>query len=209
MSEQRDTSEEARMIAKIYFNEFYRKVDSLERNPSGTVYDPRMGPPPPSPTLKEFRPAPPSPQAPRPDTPRPADHFGSGMRIPGKAIVNENWEENFLRVLGTTYAGYGWRNLGDMTTACWRWVRNKANRHKMDIRWSMEEIERYGRLSVWGVHEDVIEALIGWPANPRFTPQEEAHFEAAVHDELKYIPVTQQEAETNVEERQQEPQAGQ
>ncbi|RKK97169.1 hypothetical protein BFJ68_g2680 [Fusarium oxysporum] len=205
MPNQRVPDEEARMIAKIYSTDFYRKVSDLARNPSGTVYDPTMGPPPPSPAFKEFRPMPPSSQAPRPDTPRPEDHYGAGILIPGKAIVNDNWEENLRRVIGPNYGGYRWKSLGDMTMRCWQHVREKGNRTQRGTKWNMDEIERYGRLSVWGVHKDVIGALMGWPVNPQWTREEEDHFEAAVQDELRYIPVTQQEAAANVVERQQEP----
>ncbi|EXL71986.1 hypothetical protein FOPG_12350 [Fusarium oxysporum f. sp. conglutinans race 2 54008] len=196
MPNQRIPDEEARMIAKIYSTDFYRKVSDLARNPSGTVYDPTMGPPPPSPAFKEFRPMPPSSQAPRPDTPRPEDHYGAGMIIPGKAVVNDNWEENLRRVIGPNYGGYRWKSLGDMTMRCWQHVREKGNRTQRGTKWSMDKIERYGRLLVWGVHKDVIGALMGWPVNPQWTREEEDHFEAAVQDELSKNPMKNSERHT-------------
>ncbi|KAF4443500.1 hypothetical protein FACUT_1317 [Fusarium acutatum] len=202
MSTQQSPDEEARMIAKIYSTDFYRNVNDLERNTGGTVYDPKMGPPPPSPALKEFCPIPPSSQAPRTDTPRPKDTYIDNSLIPGKTIVNEKWEENLKRVFGETYGKRDWVNLQDMTNKCWKYLRTKKNRNQRSERWKMDEIERYGRLSVWGVHDDVIAALIGWPVDVQWTPEEEAHFEAAIRDEWKYIHVTQQEAQEIVEERQ-------
>ncbi|KAF5712014.1 hypothetical protein FMUND_8696 [Fusarium mundagurra] len=204
MSNQQSPDEEARMIAKIYSTPFYKKVNDLARNSGGTVYDPRMGPPPPSPPLKEFCPIPPSSQAPRPDTPRPNDTYIDNSLIPGKTIVNDNWEANLKRVFGGKYSGKDWTDLVDMTGKCWEHLRRQKNRNQRPDRWNMDEIERYGRLSVWGVHQDVIAALIGWPVDVHWTSEEADHFEAAVLDEWKYIHVTPQEARANLEERQKE-----
>ncbi|KAG5752763.1 hypothetical protein H9Q72_004902 [Fusarium xylarioides] len=204
MSNQQSPDEEARMIAKIYSTPFYNKVNDLARNTGGTVYDPRMGPPPPSPALKEFCPIPPSSQAPRPDTPRPETTYIDDSLIPGKTIVNKKWEENLNRVFGETYGKRDWVDLQDMTRKCWKYLRKQKNRNRRSDRWNLDEMERYGRLSVWGVHQDVIAALIGWPVDVQWTPEEEAHFEAAIRDEWKYIHVTPQEARANLEERQKE-----
>ncbi|KAF5680526.1 hypothetical protein FDENT_8348 [Fusarium denticulatum] len=204
MSNQQSPDEEARMIAKIYSTPFYKKVNDLARNAGGTVYDPRMGPPPPSPPLKEFCPVPPSSQAPRPDTPRPNDTYIDNTLIPGKTIVNENWEENLKRVFGDKYSGNDWTDLADMTKKCWEHLRKQKNGNRRSDRWNLDEMARYGRLSIWGVHQDVIAALIGWPVDMHWTPEEETHFEAALRDEWKYIHVTQQEARANLEERQKE-----
>ncbi|KAF5667393.1 hypothetical protein FCIRC_9938 [Fusarium circinatum] len=203
MSNQRSPDEEARMIAKIYSTAFYKKVSDLARNTGGTVYDPSMAPPP-SPLLKEFCPIPPSSQAPRPETPGPKQTYIDNSLIPGKTIVNDNWEENLKRIFGETYGGKDWKDLGDMTYKCWMHLRKERNRNRRSERWNMDEIERYGRLSVWGVHDDVIAALIGWPVGVIWTPEEQAHFEAALVDEWKYIHVTPQEAQENVVEREKE-----
>ncbi|KAF5591291.1 hypothetical protein FPCIR_6173 [Fusarium pseudocircinatum] len=189
MSNQQSPDEEARMIAKIYSTPFYKKVNDLARNTGGTVYDPEMGPPPPSPALKEFCPIPPSSQAPRPDTPRPNDTYIDNTLIPGKTIVNENWEENLKRVFGDTYSRRDWKDLADMTNRCWKHLRKQKNRNRRSDRWNLDEMARYGRLSPVDVH---------------WTPEEKAHFEAALRDEWKYIHVTQQEARANLEERQKE-----
>ncbi|KAI1039416.1 hypothetical protein LB505_002645 [Fusarium chuoi] len=204
MSNKQSPDEEARMIAKIYSTDYYRKVSDLARNTGGTVYDPGMGPPPPSPALKEFVPIPPSSQAPRPDTPRPNETYLDNSLIPGKTIVNENWDENLKRVFRGTYSRRDWKDLEDMTNKCWKHLRGKKNRNRRTERWNMVEIECYGRLSVWGVHDDVIAALIGWPVNVQWTPEEEAQSKAAILDEWKYIHVTPQEAQVNVMERQKE-----
>ncbi|KAF5548947.1 hypothetical protein FMEXI_4472 [Fusarium mexicanum] len=203
MSNQRSPDEEARMIAKIYSTAFYRKVSDLERNTGGTVYNPSMAAPP-SPPLKEFCPIPPSSQAPRPETLNPKGTYIDNSLIPGKTIVNDNWEENLKRIFGETYSGKDWTDLGDMTYKCWMHLRKERNRNRRSERWNMDEIERYGRLSVWGVHDDVIAALIGWPVGVIWTPEEQAHFEAALMDEWKYIHVTPQEAQENVVEREKE-----
>ncbi|KAF5630009.1 uncharacterized protein FTJAE_8379 [Fusarium tjaetaba] len=204
MSTQQSPDEEARMVAKIYSTPFYRKVNDLARNTAGTVYDPRMGPPPPSPALKEFCPIPPSSQAPRPDTPRPNESYTDNTLIPGKTIVNEKWDENLQRAFGGIYSRRDWKDLADMTDKCWKHLRKQKNRNQRTDKWNSDEIELFGRLSIWGVHLDVIVALIGWPANPNFTPEEAEHFEKAIINESKYIPVTPQEARANLEERQKE-----
>ncbi|KAF5969254.1 hypothetical protein FCOIX_10972 [Fusarium coicis] len=204
MSAQQSPDEEARMVAKIYSTPFYRKVNDLARNIAGTVYDPRMGPPPPSPPLQEFCPIPPSSEAPRPDTPRPNETYIDNTLIPGQTAVNENWDENLKRVFGKKYSRRDWTDLADMTKKCWKHLRKQKNKNRRSERWNLDEIARYGRLSVWGVHQDVIAALIGWPVDVQWTPEEEAHFGAALRDEWNYIRVTPQEARANLEERQKE-----
>ncbi|RBQ72502.1 hypothetical protein FVER14953_01782 [Fusarium verticillioides] len=204
MSTQLSPDEEARMVAKIYSTPFYKKVNDLARNTAGTVYDPRMGPPPPSPPLKEFCPIPPSSQTQRPDTPRPNETYINNTLIPGQTVVNEKWDENLERVFGGIYSRRDWKDLADMTNKCWKHLRKQKNRNQRLDKWNLDEIERYGRLSVWGVHRDVIAALIGLPVNANWTSAEVDHFEAAIINESKYIPVTQQEARANLEERQKE-----
>ncbi|RKL45085.1 hypothetical protein BFJ72_g3735 [Fusarium proliferatum] len=191
MSDQRDLSEDARVLAKIYSTQFYRRVDGLARNASGVVYDPSRGPAPPSPELKPFQPAPP-----RPDTPRPSGP--PSIEIPGRAIVNENFQENVRRVLGDGYVN-SWSSLGDMTMRCIDFVRGKKQRGRSDKMWGVREIQIFARLSVWGVHKHVIEALIEWPRE-WFTPEEAPIYYATIEDELRYIPVTPQQAQAGAQQ---------
>ncbi|KAF4958484.1 hypothetical protein FGADI_2408 [Fusarium gaditjirri] len=175
-------NDEARKIAKMFSNPLYRKVEDLARNPSGTVYDPSM--------------------APRPDTPIPEVKYVDDSLIPGNAIVNENWEENLKRVFGQTYGDRDWKDLKDMTMKCWKRLRKQGNQNQRDTKWSMDDIERYGRLRIWGVHDDVIAALVGWTSNQEWTAEDQAHLEAVIKDELKYIPMTLQEVQANLIGRQ-------
>ncbi|KAF9768326.1 hypothetical protein IL306_014394 [Fusarium sp. DS 682] len=173
---------------QYYRTKYYVEVKKLEKNASGKVYDPKMGPAPPAPAFKEFRP---EPSAPRPDTPRPSGNTEPGpMNIPGKAIVNDNWEANLQRVLGPGFV-HNWRHLGDMTWVCIEHCKRKLVRGRMNRTWTISDIQKFGRLSVWGVHQDVIEALIGWPSQ-WFHEREAHHYVAAVRDEMRYIPTSQE-----------------
>ncbi|KAF4338641.1 hypothetical protein FBEOM_7458 [Fusarium beomiforme] len=168
---------------QYYRTKYYVEVSKLPKNASGKVYGPALGPPPPAPTFKEFR-----PKTPRPGTPRPVGD--RPLEIPGKGIFNVNWEKNMRRVFGPEFV-HNWRHLGDMTWVCITFCRNKPARGRMNRTWTVEEIEKFGRLSVWGVHQDVIEALIGWQSQ-WFHESEAHHYVEAVWDEMRYIPTSEE-----------------
>ncbi|KAH7168471.1 hypothetical protein DER46DRAFT_645017 [Fusarium sp. MPI-SDFR-AT-0072] len=181
MSDPRDLAEDARVLAKIYSTQFYRRVEHLAKNASGVVYDPSRGPAPTSPELKPFQPAPP-----RPDTPDRPPLQGSTYPA----------EQSSTRTLKQTSSG-----LGEMTMDLTKFVRNKPRRGRMNTMWDVRQIQTFARLSVWGVHKDVIEGLIGWPRE-WFTCEEAPIYYATIEDELRYIPVTPQQAEADDQQSQ-------
>ena len=84
--------------------------------------------------------------------------------LPINYNVNYQWEENVQRVLGYVYSRR-WPNLQTMVDDCEQKKRTALPGHYiLDRVWTERDIETAARLRVWGVPNDVIEVLVGWPS---------------------------------------------
>ncbi|RBR23200.1 uncharacterized protein FIESC28_03942 [Fusarium coffeatum] len=83
---------------------------------------------------------------------------------PSEDPATAGWEENIQRVLGYVYSRR-WPNLQTMVDDCKQKKRMALPGHYiLDRAWTERDIETAARLRVWGVPNDVIEVIVGWPS---------------------------------------------
>ena len=125
---------------------YYAPVESLPYEPIPYAYEPYY-----EPTIQE------------PVDPNPYYFPLEPNLIPPNYRVNHRWEEHVQRVLGYVYHDC-WPNLQAMIDDCERQVRTRPPGYFiLDGPWSGRNLETAGRLRAWGVPNDVVEVLVGWP----------------------------------------------